>query len=508
MSDKTTSVERIETASVVGGKGRHKWLGYLWDTANNTREERRLLFKVDAAILTIFCLGYLCKSLDQNNVSNAFLSGMKEDLGLYSNQLVHATTLYNTGYILGQMPFTLLLTRFPAHFCIPAIEFGVAFATLGNFAIKGTKSLFAVRFLAGFFEGGYFPGVMFVMGSYYTPAELAKRMGLFYASGTLGGMFSGTLQSAAYTNLDGVGGLAGWRWLFIIDFIFTVGVACLGLVFIPDIPSLAKPNFILSQADIDLANARLAKIERAPPTPWSKAKAKRIFSTWQMYLFPILYALYLPGGPQQAMGYWIKSFNATPAPVPGRHYTVPQINLLPLPASAIGAVSCILFTWFSDGPLSGRRWPIIIVCTIGNLAVSLTLYLMPLYTNISGRTVAYYFNSINTAGAMNELRAIVSAASNMLAYTINTILPNFVWKTVDFPAAKKGYRFSIAFSVALLCILPLIIYLAHRDVQIRAGRRDDEQSQGTAPSLEEEKEPDFVSGGFTPEALPRISVVV
>ncbi|KAK4703727.1 MFS transporter, ACS family, pantothenate transporter, partial [Phenoliferia sp. Uapishka_3] len=418
------------------------------------------------------------------------------------------------------MPFTLLLTRLPAHWCIPAIEFGVAAATLGNYAITGTKSLFAVRFLAGFFEGGYFPGVMFIMGSWYTPAELAKRMGLFYASGTLGGMFSGFLQSAAYTNLDGKSGLAGWRWLFIIDFIFTLGVAILGLIFIPDIPSrvasLAKPNFMLSQADIDLANARLARIERVPPTPWSKAKAKRIFSTWQIYLFPILYALYLPGGPQQAMGYWLKSFNAKPAPVPGHRYTVPQINLLPLPASAIAAVTCILFTWISDGPLKGRRWPIIIVCTVGNLAVSLALYLMPLYTNIPGRTVAYYFNSINTAGAMviyswaaectsfdNELRAIVSAASNMLAYTINTILPNFVWKTVDFPAAKKGYRFSIAFSVALLCILPIIMYLSYRDVKIRAARKDEEQSQASTPSQQDEKEADFALGGFTSAPLPR-----
>ncbi|KAL8284289.1 hypothetical protein RQP46_005038 [Phenoliferia psychrophenolica] len=293
------------------------------------------------------------------------------------------------------MPFVLLLTRFPAHYCIPALEFAVGFVTLGNYAIKGTSSLFAVRFLAGFCEAGFFPGVMFILGN---------------------------------------------------------SLFC-----------LAKPNFWLSQADIDLANARMAKIERVPPSPWSKAKVKRIFSTWQIYLFPIMF---------------------------------------PLPTSAIAAFTCVLFTMISDGPLHGRRWPIIIVCTIGNLGVSLALYLMPLYTNISGRTVAYYFGFINSAGDMgiyswaaectsfdNELRAVVSSASDMLAYTLSTISPNFVWKTDRFPAAKIGYRFSFSCSVALLCILPLAMFLAQRDVKIRAARKDEEQSQAQTPSsLEEEKD--------------------
>mgnify|MGYP001581931913 CR=1 FL=1 len=156
-------------------------------------------------------------------------------------------------------------------------------------------------------------------------------------------------------------------------------------MFIPDIPacvlsrrstsqpvndpraSLAKPNFLLTQADIDLANIRLARIERAPPTPWTWAKAKRILLTWQVLLFPIMYALYNSGNrelplaarwvrqqlryrtfaAQQGMGCeaassrldisdlaeprdfpdWLKSFNAKPAPVPGRSYSVSQINL-------------------------------------------------------------------------------------------------------------------------------------------------------------------------------------
>lgn len=64
------------------------WKSYVWDTWELPAEERRLLFKVDAFVLTFASLGYFLKNIDQTNVNNAFLSGMKEDLSMYGNELV------------------------------------------------------------------------------------------------------------------------------------------------------------------------------------------------------------------------------------------------------------------------------------------------------------------------------------------------------------------------------------------------------------------------------------
>lgn len=64
------------------------WKRYVWDTWDLPRAERRMLFKVDAFILTFASIGYFLKNLDQTNVNNAFLSGMKEDLNMYGNELV------------------------------------------------------------------------------------------------------------------------------------------------------------------------------------------------------------------------------------------------------------------------------------------------------------------------------------------------------------------------------------------------------------------------------------
>ena len=67
------------------------WKSYVWDTWELPPDQRWMLFKVDAYVLTFASLGYFLKNIDQTNVNNAFLSGMKEDLEMYGDQLVTST---------------------------------------------------------------------------------------------------------------------------------------------------------------------------------------------------------------------------------------------------------------------------------------------------------------------------------------------------------------------------------------------------------------------------------
>lgn len=67
-------------------------------------------------------IGYFLKNLDLTNVNNAYLSGMKEDLGMFSNQLVTSTSIYTVGYVIGQIPVNMLLTRVSPRWVIPAVR--------------------------------------------------------------------------------------------------------------------------------------------------------------------------------------------------------------------------------------------------------------------------------------------------------------------------------------------------------------------------------------------------
>lgn len=80
------------------------WKSYVWDTLDKPKAERRFLFKLDSVILTFACLGYFIKNLNQININNAYVSGMKEDLHMEGNELNYMQTLWTIGYVLGEIP--------------------------------------------------------------------------------------------------------------------------------------------------------------------------------------------------------------------------------------------------------------------------------------------------------------------------------------------------------------------------------------------------------------------
>ena len=74
-TNKSVEVEH-HAIRTIDSKPKRKWQSYIWDSLDKSPEERRFLFKLDSAILTFASLGYFIKYLDQNNINNAFVSGM------------------------------------------------------------------------------------------------------------------------------------------------------------------------------------------------------------------------------------------------------------------------------------------------------------------------------------------------------------------------------------------------------------------------------------------------
>ncbi|KAF7318451.1 MFS general substrate transporter [Mycena chlorophos] len=255
--------------------------------------------------------------------------------------------------------------------------------------------------------------------------------------------------------------LGPWaEWLLIIDAIVTLPIAALGFAFLPNHPWSKRPSFWLNAEEVALARARMQAIGRKGREPWTRAKYN--------------------AGVQSPMQYWMKSFNATPPPVPGVSWTVAQIQLYPLPTTAIFAVAAIIAAWLSDGPAKGRRWPFLLFGGVFGLIMDIVWLKMPLYTNIGGHLAYFWLIMLGAAsGALslnwvseicsddNELRAITVALSNDLAYVVTAVAPNFVWKTTSFPRALEGYHWSIGMQILSCALLWtfLILRLLWRDRQ-------------------------------------------
>lgn len=161
-----------------------------------------------------------------------------------------------------------------APFLLPTLE--VIWAILTFCQSRATKlwHIYLLRAMVGFFEAPSFAGTHLIresryqvwfasvldaeisVGSWYRKEELFKRAGVWFMGNSLGSMFSGYLQAAAYKNLNGVHGLAGWRWLFIIDGVITAPIALIGFAFFPGLPSSPR-RWFLSERELELATRRM-----------------------------------------------------------------------------------------------------------------------------------------------------------------------------------------------------------------------------------------------------------
>ncbi|EKG11607.1 Guanine-specific ribonuclease N1/T1 [Macrophomina phaseolina MS6] len=93
-----------------------------------------------------------------------------------------------------------------------------------------------------------FPSYAAILGSWYGPSQLAKRMALSEQSRGTPGMFSGFLQTGLYTGLNGTASVAGWRWLFIFDGIISIPIELWEFFAIPDLPSNTRTFYLTAEA--------------------------------------------------------------------------------------------------------------------------------------------------------------------------------------------------------------------------------------------------------------------
>ncbi|KAH8174155.1 major facilitator superfamily protein [Sarocladium implicatum] len=453
-------------------KTKKSWKHYLWDTLDKSPEERRFLFKLDAVLLTFASLGYFIKYLDQININNAFVSGMKEDLSLNGNQLNYMQTCWTVGYVIGQVPSNLLLTRVRPSIWIPACE--VTWSVLTIIMAKCTKveQIYALRFLIGLAESTFYPGMQYIIGSWYRKDELAKRSCIFHVSSALGSMFSGYLMAAVY-HLDGVHGFHGWQWLFIVDTVISLPIAVAGFFFMPDVPEICRAWYFKKE-EIELAQRRMQLEGRANRAPLTKSKLKTIFSSWHIYLLPLLYIFFNNGNgasSQPAFQLWLKS----------KGYGVTEINTYPTITSAITVVTTLIYAWSSDTIFKGERWPPIIFSGCVNIVVytSLTVWNIPVGWKwasfflagfgggISGLTFAW---AHEICAASNEERALVTGTMNEMAYVIQAWLPLVIWQQVEAPEYPKGYPTMIVIAVGMIVTSLTIKYLHRREVALKAER--------------------------------------
>src|SRR5580658_5819956 len=200
--------------------------------------ERRTMKKVYLRLLPFCFILYFICYLDRANIGFAALT-MNKDLGLSSYVFGLGAGIFFWGYFLLEVPSNLILEKVGARRWIGRIMIGWGIVS-GAFAfVWDQNSFLALRFTLGLAEAGFFPGMILYFTYWFPPLHRARIIAGFMAAVPVS-IGLGAPLSTAFLELDGVLGLAGWRWLFLAEAAPAVIFGVLCFFYLTDRPTLAK----------------------------------------------------------------------------------------------------------------------------------------------------------------------------------------------------------------------------------------------------------------------------
>ncbi|MEX3855255.1 MFS transporter [Paraburkholderia sp. BR10923] len=339
------------------------------NVADPAAVERSAIRKVSWRLVPFVALMFFINFLDRTAISFAGPNGMTRDLGLSAAQFGLAAGVFFSGYIVLEIPSNLALHKFGARRWLARIMVTWGIVALLFTWVSSVSGLYALRFLLGVTEAGFFPGAILFLSMWVPARHRSHILALFYLAQPLT-IVIGAPVAALLIDAHGLFGLAGWRIMFFGVAIPAILVGVLAWFYLTDKPSQAS---WLSVAERDWLSTELATEERQKGAsaalaqhgnPLAALTNGRVWMFSLMY-FGLIYGLY-------ALAFFLPTIIGGFETRFGTHFNVFQKGLITaipyLPAALV------LFLWSRDATRRGvRSWHIAVPSLIGALSVPLAL---------------------------------------------------------------------------------------------------------------------------------------
>jgi len=425
----------------------------------NPHEERKLVRKVDLRLFPVLWVMYVINYIDRSNIGNAKVGGMQADLHLSSGDYSLALLIFFVGYLLLEIPSNMILSRTRPSIYLPALMFTWGCITIGFKGVNSLSGLVAIRFFLGIAESGFFPGVWLLLSSWYRREELSKRFAFFYSAAIISGAFGGLLAGVITQYMDMVGGVRGWKWLFILEGLATVVVAVTAIFLLPDFPSNTK---WLSPIQKEIAVERLkvqdiadAKIGRS--THWEGVKLA--LKDWRTWTFTICYMCIAGAG---TISYFIPTLTTSMG------YAGRKAQFMSAPPYAVAFV-CSLLTSLHSDRVRERAFHIAVPISLAAVA----FIILAVTTN---NTAKYVLLCVGAAGIWTALPVMLAFASDCIPRppekrgvsiaiinslgNFSSVYGSYLWPSSDGPQYKMGFGVTCAFCF-IAAIMALFIRYCH-----------------------------------------------
>ncbi|XMA13793.1 hypothetical protein WAI453_006584 [Rhynchosporium graminicola] len=220
-------------------------------------EQRKIIHRVDRRLVTTLGALYACSLMDRTNLGAVNIAGMSKALKLHGTQYSLIVLIFFIPYVLFQPPATVVLRKLGPRRFLTAIVLLWGGLMIGFGFVKKWDQMVGLRVILGVLEAGFFPGCAYLLSTWYTRYELQKRNAVFYLIGSMASACSGIL-AYGIMQMNGLGGLGGWRWIFIVEGLLTCVLGIVGYFLIVDFPEHASKSWkFLTKAESDFIVARI-----------------------------------------------------------------------------------------------------------------------------------------------------------------------------------------------------------------------------------------------------------
>ena len=318
--------------------------------------ERRTLSKITWRIVPFIMLLYFIAYIDRVNIGFAALT-MNRDLGFSAGVFGFGAGIFFIGYFLFEVPSNVILEKVGARLWIARVMITWGMISAAFAFIEGEISFYVLRFLLGAAEAGFFPGIILYL-SYWFPARRRALVVSFFMAAAPISVVLGSPLSSALLELDGIWGLKGWQWMFILEAIPAVILGVVVLFYMTDRPEKAtwlaadERDWLVQEMNAE----RAAKGPKAPHSIVAGLTDPRVLALALIY-FGTSAGLY-------TLGIWapqiIRQFGLSTM-------AVGFLNAVP-PTVAI--IAMVLWSRHSD-QTGERTWHVVIACLVAAAGLGL-----------------------------------------------------------------------------------------------------------------------------------------
>ncbi|ODQ58155.1 hypothetical protein WICANDRAFT_64300 [Wickerhamomyces anomalus NRRL Y-366-8] len=439
-----------------------------YEGQKNPQLEKKMLRKMDMVILPIIGWVYLIAYLDRSNIGNAASAGLIEDLNLSPSNYSAAISLFYVTYILVETPCTILFKKVKPAVMLATLTFSWSLVGIFSGFVKNFSGIVVIRLLLGLIEGGLFPCLTLYLATVYQRNELAYRVSYLFSAAALAGAIGGLL-AYGLLQMDGLHGLKGWQWLFIIEGCISITGAILVLGALPN--NMEKAWF-LNDEERAYYSMRKRVHEHNLLKDQEKEKegsqdVKAAFKDPKVYLSAISQFC------AEVVFYGFSTF--LPQIVKAMGYTTLKTQLLTIPIYVVGSISFIMIATVSD--YFKRRLPFLILAA----CFPIIGYIMLLASNSNSvRMCGVYILTVgafagpglnlswlnnNTAG---HLKRATSVGIQLSLANVAGVVIGQIYRSNDAPEYKLGHGFSLGcISFAIISYAAQGLYLRSKNIEKR-----------------------------------------